>query len=59
MQVFGDSEHFRPMSMGVKKTVIELANQYSWSQVTTDLKIRYGIDTLKDPALRHLLQQML
>lgn len=55
MQVFGDSELFFPMSHGVRKQVLEVAEKYNWSQVTTHDKIVYGIKQIKDHLLRDRL----
>jgi hypothetical protein len=59
MQLFGDSELFSPMAMELRKAVIEVANKYSWSQVTTDEKIKYGIKQIQNPLARELLVEML
>lgn len=59
MQVFGDPEHFRPMGMGIKRQVLEVADKYSWNQLTTDAKIAYGVGQIKDHAVRHLLQRLI
>lgn len=58
MQVFGDNEHFRPMSIGVRKKIIELATANNWSQATTRDKVMYGINSLKDHFLRDQLLQL-
>jgi hypothetical protein len=58
MQIFGDKEHFRPMSMAIKKQVLELAERYNWSQVTTEDKMKYGISTLRDHAVRDMLRSL-
>lgn len=59
MLVFGDKEHFRPMSIGVRKAILDLANDHKWSQATTLDKVRYSISTLKDHFLRDQLRQIL
>lgn len=48
IQIFGDQEHFRPLGLGMRKALLELANQYNWSSVTTLDKIRYGLSTMRD-----------
>lgn len=58
LQVFGDEQHFRPMSISVRKTIIELAQKYNWSQATTYDKIKYGLDQLKDHFLRDKLRAL-
>lgn len=58
LQVFGDNEHFRPMKPSIRKQILELAEQYRWTQVTTTDKIRAGIDHLKDPLLKEILRKL-
>lgn len=58
IQVFGDKEHFRPTSIGIRKAVLELATDRNWSQVTTVEKIKYDIGLLKDHFLRDNLIQL-
>ena len=59
VQVFGDNELFRPWNIKAKEAVLELANKYNWSQVTSTAKIRYSIEQLKDHLLRRTLLEML
>jgi hypothetical protein len=59
MQVFGDQEHFRPMSIGIRKQLLQIAEQYNWSQVTTTTKIKYGIEQLKDPLVKDILSKII
>lgn len=58
MQVFGDSEHFHPMQISIRKQILELADKYHWSQVTTRDKVLYGLKQLQDPYLRDQLDQV-
>lgn len=59
IQVFGDSEHFRPMGIGLRKQILQVAEEYNWSQVTTTAKVRYGIDQLKDHYARDVLKKII
>jgi hypothetical protein len=59
LQIFGDSEHFHPMSKKVRDTVLAIAEKYRWSQVTTTAKVRYGIDQIQDPYLRDVLRAII
>lgn len=59
MQVFGDKEHFRPMSIGIRKAILNLAEERNWSQVTTLEKIKFDIDLMKDHFLKDNLLQIL
>lgn len=59
LQVFGDSETFRPMAPVVKKDLIDLATKYRWSSLTTFDKILFSIENLTNPYLRDLLKAIL
>ncbi|BDD79895.1 hypothetical protein [Burkholderia phage FLC9] len=59
LQVFGDARTFFPMNIRIKKAVIELAQKYNWTQVTTTDKIRQNIGYLKDPEIKKLLEEIL
>jgi hypothetical protein len=59
VQVFGDNELFRPQNPKIRQEVLQLAEKYHWSQVTTTDKIRYSINQLRDHALRHMLLDIL
>ena len=59
LQVFGDSETFRPQPASWRKALIDTATKYSWSQVSTKDRIKFGIDQLKDPDMRAALSEML
>jgi hypothetical protein len=58
LQIFGDSETFRPMAPGIRKAILEIAKQYNWSPLSTDEKIQYGLNQLKDPFMRDVLRSM-
>lgn len=59
LQIFGDKETFRPMSMKIKKEILELAQTSRWSPATTDAKIKFDISRLKDHFLSEVLTAML
>jgi hypothetical protein len=59
IQLFGDNEHFRPMSIKVRKEIIDLAISTGWSQVTTRDKIVYSLDKLQTPATRDLIRSIM
>lgn len=58
LQVFGDSEHFRPFPIKLRETIIELANQYKWTPATTEDKLKYSINSMKDHYAREILKEM-
>lgn len=58
LQVFGDTEFYKPFDIRIRKTIIELANNCRWSQVTKIDKIKQDLDNLKDHFLRETLKEM-
>jgi len=59
IQVFGDAEIFKPMSVSLRKAIIEIATRRHWSSVTSRATIESGINELKDPAHKTLMQSVL
>lgn len=59
IQVFGDSQTFRPMALAIKKDVIDLAIQYNWTPVTTTDRIAFCISQMRNPYARDLLKSIL
>lgn len=58
IQIFGDNEHFRPQSLIMKRAILQVANDYGWSQATTDDKISYGIGQIEDRELRKRIRDI-
>ena len=59
LQVFGDNETFRPMDIKLRQAVLEIADKYKWSSVSTNDKIVYGINQIKNPYFKEVLRSML
>lgn len=59
IQVFGDKETFHPMASKLRKELLELAEQYRWTAITTRDKIAYSIEHLAHPYTRDVLKSML
>lgn len=59
LQVFGDSETFRPMDIKLRRELIDIATEYKWSPLTTTDKIRYSIDKVKNPLAKEILRSLL
>lgn len=60
LQVFGDNgNHFAPAPRAVKEIVLDLADKYRWTSITTDLKIRESIKSISHPADRTALLSLL
>jgi hypothetical protein len=58
LQIFGDSETFRPLNIKARKVILELADQQHWTQLTTRDKILYDVDKLSDKFLADSIKQM-
>lgn len=59
LQLFGDSQTFRPLNIKWKREIIEIANKYKWSTLTTDDKITYGIQSIRDHYFREIFLEMM
>lgn len=59
LQVFGDSEMYKPFDIRIRKTILELAQENRWTQIVTLPKMLQNIDTLKDAYLKEVLKVML
>jgi len=59
LQVFGDSSTFlSPMPQTFKKTLLQIAEKYNWTPLTTREKISYGLSTIDDPTVRVVFRAM-
>lgn len=60
VQVFGDNNtYFSAMPIKIKKALLDLAEQYKWTPVTTDDKVRFSIGQMKDKFGRDWLRTLL
>lgn len=59
LQIFGDDDTFRPQDIRFRKAIVEIAEQYKWTQLTTKAKLSYGIDQLVNPYYKEVLRQVL
>jgi hypothetical protein len=48
LQIFGDNETFHPMDIRLRKEILDIANTYNWSQVTTTDRIRLSLENMKN-----------
>lgn len=48
IQLFGDSEIFKPLNIKIRQMVMELAEQCGWTQLTSRDKVLHDLDKLKD-----------
>ena len=58
LQIFGDNEHFRPMSIKYRKAIVEIAVNNGWSQVTTQAKIDLAMNLYAEPEVRDLYRSL-
>ncbi len=59
VQIFGDNELFRPWNIKAKQEILNIADKYNWSQVTSTAKIRYSFEQIRDHLLRRTLLDMI
>lgn len=59
LQVFGDSETFRPMDIRFRRAILEIAEKYKWSATTTHEKLFYGIGQLANPYYKEVLRKII
>lgn len=59
IQVFGDSQTFSSFPAKAKLLIIELANKYNWTSITTKDRVIFCLDTLSDKYLATMLKTML
>lgn len=58
LQIFGDNELFKPMSIKARHAVIELAQQYRWTAVTTTDRIRENMKKISDPLIQEMVRRI-
>lgn len=59
LQIFGDHELFSPYPIEQRRELLEVAEKYKWTSLTTLDKMRYSIDQLKNPYFKAKLKAML
>lgn len=60
LQVFGDGPvFFSPMPIKIRKALLEIADQYKWTSVTSKEKMLYGIKQMRDHFARQFFLDLL
>jgi hypothetical protein len=59
LQIFGDHEMFHPYPIEQRRELMEVAEKYKWTSLTTIDKLRYSIEQLKNPYFKAKLKAML
>jgi hypothetical protein len=58
LQVFGDSQTFYPMDKNLRKEIIDLSEAAKWNPLTTDERVRFTIEQIKNPYFVSVLKSM-
>jgi hypothetical protein len=58
LQVFGDSECFRPMDAKLRKEIVDIATRFNWNSVTTTDKVRLGLEFIQNPYHREVIKSI-
>lgn len=56
LQIFGDNETFKPLSIHIRRRILEAATNDRWSFMTTKDKIEFSLEKLKDPEINSLVK---
>jgi hypothetical protein len=59
LQIFGDSFFYKPFDIKIRRTIIEMAKNNGWSQITTMPKIIQNIDLMTDHLSREIIKSVL
>lgn len=59
VQIFGDSETFRPGDNNLRRDLMAIAEKYNWNALITHDKIVYGINQLSNPYYRDVMKEIL
>jgi hypothetical protein len=59
LQVFGDNIMFHPYPVEQRRELLEVANKYKWTILSTTEMIKYSINTISNPYFREKLKAML
>lgn len=58
LQIFGDTQTFRPMDKELREKILELAEHCNWNPLTTDERIRFTLQDLKNPYYKAIIKEM-
>lgn len=59
IQIFGDSETFRPADPKLREEVIQIATKFRWNAATKRDLIKYGIDQMTNPYGKEIMRAIL
>lgn len=55
IQIFGDSETFKPLNIAVRKEIIDIAVKRNWSAITTSERIKTTLEEIQHPYTRTII----
>ena len=59
LQIFGDKEHFRPLDIKLRKSIVDIAREAHWSQVTSMEKIKHYMENMRNLYAREIVLTIL
>lgn len=58
LQLYGDGVTFAPLSLPIRRKLIELANKHNWTPMTTKEYVIYCVENKHDPLLEILIKEL-
>lgn len=58
LQVFGDTQTFRPMDKQLRDDILGVAQASNWNPLTTDERVRFTLQNLKNPFFKTIINDM-
>jgi hypothetical protein len=59
LRIFGDKEFFSPKDSALRKAIVEVAQRFNWGPLTTDSRVRMGIEQIQNPYFREVVKDMM
>jgi hypothetical protein len=59
LRIFGDKEFFSPKDSALRKAIVEVAQRFNWGPLTTDTRVRMGIEQIQNPYFREVVKDMM
>lgn len=59
LQIFGDSQHFHPFPIAVRKRILALSEEFKWTWLTTMDRLKLGVELIEDRELSKQISEML
>jgi len=59
LQIFGDKSTFHPWPKATRTEIIAIAEKYKWTYNTSDDRVRFGIENIKDGYIVSIIKSMM